>query len=283
MRTFIQAFKDTAASLQREGYARFAPHVMLRAGGCLWDAPDCDRECARGRRYCAVEPVPAQHAAQYSGAQVVEMNLRHLCAFQAANASGEGWRWWDYAGAFAGNCTMSGGRFDAACAREQLGAVGVDAGAVEGCVGMPSSDAPHPVLEAQLAAQADAESSGRGRVIMLPTVVINAVQYRGTLRPPGVLRALCSGFVEGTEPALCLTGGLEVDECSTGAHGCWTQGERTACRDTFRGVLCRCPRGERWRPTSQQKKKMRSRGCPSCWLPSTATSLFFATACRAAR
>jgi hypothetical protein len=52
-------------------------------------------------------------------------------------------------------------------------------------------------VQAQLAAQADEERSGRGRVIMLPTVVINADQYRGSLAAPAVLRALCAGFSEG--------------------------------------------------------------------------------------
>jgi hypothetical protein len=71
------------------------------------------------------------------------------------------------------------------------------------------------------------------------------LQYRGRLDPPSVLRALCAGFKEGTEPPVCLTGGLNVDECATGKDDCWVgpQGQK-ACIDTFRGFFCMCPPGE---------------------------------------
>lgn len=239
--SFFQGFKDLATMLEQEGYTVFTPHVMLKS--CLWGTSECDAECIRGRRYCAVEPIPAAFAATYNGAGVVEMNLRHLCAFQTANATREPWKWWDYASRFAATCTMEASRFDATCAREQLTASGIDANAVDACTGPSTMDAPHPVLEAQRSAQNDEAGTGRGRVIMLPTVVINSDQYRGSLTAAGVLRAVCSGFAEGTEPATCLTGGLEVDECASGRHGCWTQDSLSACVDTFRGFVCRCPAG----------------------------------------
>jgi hypothetical protein len=251
-KTFFKTFKDTASSMSDQGYAEFAPHVMLR--NCPYGGYECDQQCIRGRRYCAVEPIPSQHAGKYTGADVVEMNARHLCAFQVANTSAasgaasgasSGTRhWWDFASRFATSCGMNMGTFTPECAHEQLQAAGIDVSAVEQCVGLRDSDAPLPILAAQINAQMDAEDSGRGRVILLPTVVINYDQYRGSLTPGGVLRALCSGFPEGNEPSTCLTGGLEVDECSTGTHGCWTQGDTlSACVDTFRGFVCRCPAG----------------------------------------
>lgn len=246
-KTFFKTFRDTASSMSDQGYTEFAPHVMLR--NCPYGGFECDQQCIRGRRYCAVEPIPSQHAGKYAGADVVEMNARHLCAFQVANtsaaSSGTGTRqWWDFASRFATSCGMTMGTFTAECAHEQLQAAGIDVSAVEQCVGLRDSDAPLDILEAQLNAQMDVEDSGRGRVILLPTVVINYDQYRGSLTPGGVLRALCSGFLEGTEPSTCLTGGLEVDECAAGTHGCWTQGDTlTACVDTFRGFACRCPAG----------------------------------------
>lgn len=79
----------------------------------------------------------------------------------------------------------------------------------------------------------------RGDVTILPTLVINDVQYRGMLylikcyyleiqdlrrydlificRPAGklersaVLRAICAGFKETTEPSICLNSGLTSD------------------------------------------------------------------------
>lgn len=246
-RAFFKSFKDTAASLEQQGYTQFTPHVMLRS--CQFGGTDCDRDCTRGRRYCAVEPIPAAYAAQYTGADVVEMNTRHLCAFQVANlsSSAQGQTgaapWWDFAGRFATSCSMETSTFTADCVREQLVAAGIDADAVERCVDYRNTDAPLDILEAQVRAQADVDSTGRGRIIMLPTVVINFDQYRGSLTAAGVLRALCSGFQEGTEPQACLSGGLEVDECASGNHGCWNQGDLTACVDTFRGFACRCPAG----------------------------------------
>lgn len=229
-----------------------------------------------------------------------------------------------------------------------------------------------PAMQAQLAAQVDAEASGRGRIILLPTVrrscarapapaplrvllllscgrqrpahqtlpppllsaaappthpcrapsfqppphpqvVINSDQYRGSLAAPAVLRALCSGFSEGrwvrgrwagcragqgeadgggrragqadaglpcgvlssgprlreerwpgsarrppscpapaaparSEPPICLTGALNVDDCAAGADACWRGADAagrklSACVDTFRGYVCRCPAG----------------------------------------
>ena len=253
-KTFFKNFRDTASSMEDQGYTEFTPHVMLK--NCPYGGYECDGDCIRGRRYCAVEPIPSQFADKYSGADVVEMNARHLCAFQVASAAsppppggsiaptGTGTRkWWDFASRFATSCSVETGTFTADCAHQQLQAAGIDVAAVEQCVGVRDTDAPLDILEAQLAAQIDAEGSGRGRVILLPTVVINYDQYRGSLTPGGVLRALCSGFAEGTEPSTCLSGGLEVDECAAGTHGCWTQGELTACVDTFRGFSCRCPAG----------------------------------------
>jgi hypothetical protein len=243
-KTFFKTFRDIASSMGDQGYTEFRPHIMLR--NCPYGGYECDQTCIRGRRYCAVEPIPTQHAGKYSGADVVEMNTRHLCAFQVANSSSAPAatrQWWNFASRFATSCSMAAGSFTPDCAHEQLQAAGIDVSAVVQCVGLRDTNAPLDILEAQLAAQVDAEGSGRGRVIMLPTVVINYDQYRGSLTPGGVLRALCSGFSEGTEPSTCLTGGLEVDECAAGTHGCWTRGELTACVDTFRGFACRCPAG----------------------------------------
>jgi len=99
---------------------------------------------------------------------------------------------------------MEAHTFDSGCAKKQLDAAGIDAGGVEGCVGSRTSDSTHDVLEGELQAQNDVDNTGRGKVIMLPTVVINNDQFRGRLAASAVLRALCSGFSEGTEPSVCL-------------------------------------------------------------------------------
>lgn len=41
---------------------------------------------------------------------------------------------------------------------------------------------------------------GNGKILLLPTIIVNKHQYRGRLDVPSVLRALCAGFSETTEP-----------------------------------------------------------------------------------
>ena len=180
---------------------------------------------------------------------------------------------------------MSAGKFgDAACAAAALKSAGIDAAAVEKCVGDMDADESPDVMEENYDAQVWREGGGGGgggerggggetrspwrrpqpnapppplspvqgvdafgssKVLIVPTVVINGAQYRGRLDAGSVTRGLCAGFSEVTEPPECLAAELEVDECATGAHGCWTRGTFSACVDTFRGYTCHCPSGFR--------------------------------------
>ncbi|CAF2157216.1 unnamed protein product, partial [Brassica napus] len=83
----------------------------------------------------------------------------------------------------------------------------------------------------------------RGDVTILPTIMINNRQYRGKLERSVVLKALCSGFRETTEPPICLTEDIETNECLQNNGGCWEDKTTniTACMDTFRGRVCQCP------------------------------------------
>ncbi|CAH1444938.1 unnamed protein product [Lactuca virosa] len=83
----------------------------------------------------------------------------------------------------------------------------------------------------------------RGDVTILPTLVVNNGQYRGKLENGVVLKAICSGFEEKTEPAACLSDGVETNECLENNGGCWhdKSANVTACKDTFRGRVCECP------------------------------------------
>ena len=44
-----------------------------------------------------------------------------------------------------------------------------------------------------------------GRVVLLPTVIINNKQYRGRLDAVSITKALCAGFDETTEPEVPMT------------------------------------------------------------------------------
>lgn len=57
------------------------------------------------------------------------------------------------------------------------------------------------------------------------------------------MKAICSGFEETTDPPVCLSEGVETNECLVNNGGCWKNPNLniTACKDTFRGRVCHCP------------------------------------------
>ncbi|KAK1374379.1 hypothetical protein POM88_030572 [Heracleum sosnowskyi] len=90
-------------------------------------------------------------------------------------------------------------------------------------MGDPNADSDNPVLKEEQDAQV-----GKGT--------------RGKLAKGAVLKALCSGFEETTEPVVCLSGDVETNECMDRNGGCWQDKSSniTACKDTFRGRVCEC-------------------------------------------
>ena len=46
---------------------------------------------------------------------------------------------------------------------------------------------------------------------------------------------------------VCLAGSMQTDDCAADIHSCWTHSEGqqhfSACKDTFRGYVCKCPEG----------------------------------------
>ena len=80
--------------------------------------------------------------------QVVEENMRHLCAFKVASAAHIPARWWKFASLFASQCTMRAGAFNETCAAAQLQVAGIDVCAVRACMGNTTTeDKPHAILE----------------------------------------------------------------------------------------------------------------------------------------
>jgi hypothetical protein len=118
---------------------------------------------------------------------------------------------------------------------------GLDLERINKCVGDPEADEENPVLKAEQDAQIGQGS--RGDVTILPTLVVNNKQYRGKLEKSAVLKAVCSGFEETTEPDVCLSQEIQTNECLESNGGCWQDKTNnfTACKDTFRGRVCECP------------------------------------------
>ncbi|KAG2241779.1 hypothetical protein Bca52824_096378, partial [Brassica carinata] len=108
-------------------------------------------------------------------------------------------------------------------------------------MGDPEADTDNEVLKMEQVVQLG--RGERGDVTILPTLVINNAQYRGRLERTAVLKAICAGFNETSDPPICLNTGLETNECLQHNGGCWQdkRANMTACKDTFRGRICECP------------------------------------------
>ncbi|KAJ9506219.1 hypothetical protein QJQ45_000514 [Haematococcus lacustris] len=105
-----------------------------------------------------------------------------------------------------------------------------------------------PLLEAELNAQQG--SGDEPDVSALPTMRVNGRQYRGTLEATSVVRALCSAFPRGQEPAVCNEASVSEDECLPGGPGyaqCRVGDAATAghtrCVNTFESYRCECGQG----------------------------------------
>ncbi|KAK8311991.1 hypothetical protein V6Z12_D01G009700 [Gossypium hirsutum] len=238
---FVKDFKGAAQILEKGGYSQFTPHYIT------WYCPQaftlsrqCKSQCINRGRYCAPDP-EQDFSSGYEGKDVVIENLRQLCVFKVANETNRPWVWWDYVTDFQIRCPMKEKKYNKECADVVIKSLGLDAKKIEKCMGDPDADMENSVLKEEQDAQVGKGS--RGDVTILPTLVVNNRQYRGKLAKGAVLKAICAGFEETTEPAVCLSGDVETNECLENNGGCWQDkaANLTACRDTFRGRVCECP------------------------------------------
>lgn len=237
---FLRSFKGPAMILEQGGYTLFSPHYIT------WycppeerDSVPCKNQCINNGRYCAPDP-ENDFESGYDGKDVLVENLRQLCVWRWGNATGRPWVWWDYVTDFQKRCSMADKMFNAVCAELVLKSLSIDARHIRDCVGDPMADVDNPVLKAEQEAQVG--KNGRSDVTILPSIVINNRQYRGKLDSMGVLKAVCSGFQEATEPPVCLGAEVQTNECEVNNGGCWSGYNVTACKDTFRGRVCECPK-----------------------------------------
>ncbi|PWA79082.1 VACUOLAR SORTING RECEPTOR 2 [Artemisia annua] len=238
---FVKDFKGVAQILEKKGYTQFTPHYIT------WYCPEafilskqCKSQCINHGRYCAPDP-EEDFSRGYDGKDVVVQNLRQACFYKVANESGKPWLWWDYVTDFAIRCPMKEERYTKKCAEDVIASLDVDVKKIRECVGDTEADVENPVLKAEQEAQIG--KGNRGDVTILPTLIVNGRQFRGKLDKGTVLKAICAGFEETTEPVICLRDGIETNECMENNGGCWIDKSSniTACRDTFRGRVCQCP------------------------------------------
>ncbi|KAL3814311.1 hypothetical protein ACJIZ3_015579 [Penstemon smallii] len=238
---FVKDFKGAAQILEKGGYTQFTPHYIT------WYCPQaftiskqCKSQCINHGRYCAPDP-EQDFSTGYEGKDVVLENLRQLCVFKVANETKKPWVWWDYVTDFQIRCPMKEKKYNKDCADGVIKSLGLDLKKIEKCMGNPETDSDNTVLKEEQDAQVG--KGTRGDVTILPTLVVNNRQYRGKLEKGAVLKAICSGFEETTEPSVCLSDDVETNECLDNNGGCWQDrtANITACKDTFRGRVCECP------------------------------------------
>jgi len=240
-KAFLEDFRPIAKKLEQDGYTSFTPHyITWLCPPDLIQDPACVAQCINNGRYCCPDP-DGDFQSGYSGRDVVIENLRTLCAFDQANATGQSWKWWDYVVQFGAKCTMESGNYGSeSCAISILNSVQLDVEQWRQCVGDPDANERNRVLDEQQEAQVGTD--GRSDVSILPTVVINDEQYRGKIIGSDILQAICAGFAAGTEPEVC--GGADACDGGGGAECAKnTDTGHTSCQTSGASYKCVCPVG----------------------------------------
>lgn len=112
---FIREFVSVAQDLEQNNWTRFTPHYKIwRCPDAYKDSDECRKQCIHKGRYCSPDP----SSDKFDGKDVIEENLRQLCVFKLANASGQSWVWWDYVTRFADQCGMQEGKYGKDCAEK---------------------------------------------------------------------------------------------------------------------------------------------------------------------
>mmetsp|Transcript_39671 Transcript_39671/g.126778 ORF Transcript_39671/g.126778 Transcript_39671/m.126778 type:complete len:558 (+) Transcript_39671:1457-3130(+) len=253
---FINEFSPVAQLLEQGGYTEFTPHYITWLCPVEYrDYPECKQQCVNNGRYCCPDPED-DLLAGYEGKDVVIENLRQLCVFRLAKNADRPWLWWDYVRDFGTRCKMADQRYNAACAKEVFDSLdsrndGKLGGFhnLEMCMGDTEIDADNNVLRGEQEAQVS-DAGGRGDVTILPTIMVNNVQYRGRMDKASLLRAVCAGFKEGTEPSVCHGDDIPTsDICDEGKMGQQTcagnsVSGKTQCMVTgVNDFTCQCPDG----------------------------------------
>lgn len=61
-------------------------------------------------------------------------------------------------------------------------------------------------------------------------ILVPILPSTGKLDKGAVLKAICSGYKETTDPPVCLSDQVETNECLINNGGCWMSGNITACK-----------------------------------------------------
>lgn len=193
--------------------------------------PRCLSSCIFNGTYC----FPPTET--LTGAMIVKENLRQMCLWRVHLADEDDPQlWFDYVTLFDKNCNTKE-NWNKECSDKIITELKLDPKPVGDCVVEQTTKGGKtiPMVMDQLKVQKELG------VLIMPTITINAVQYRGSLDCPdpisvqtcGVLSAICAGFKSDTLPSTCTTQcpvGQVEDECGI----CGGTGVLDACKKCFK-------------------------------------------------
>jgi len=231
---FLKDFKSVSKALGDRAY--FTPHQYIYDGiktHCQGNDGEnfCYNLCTNNGRYCATDPDNDLDQG-ISGADVVKESLRRLCIWKHyGEEDGVGQPWWEYIAQFMDRCNSPAYFMNDECVKDCFKHAKVDWNDIESCMsesGGLTKDAINLLLEGEIV-----EQTQRG-VVVLPTAFVNTAAMRGQLSAESVFGAICSGYAEGTTPAICdkCSGCPDtvqcVDnggKCTSGPHGSSSSGQ----------------------------------------------------------
>eukprot|EP00977_Amphora_coffeiformis_P011818 scaffold2897_cov178-Amphora_coffeaeformis.AAC.23 len=183
-------------------HASFTPQMSLYDGtqqDCTYDG-NCPNMCTNNGRYCAF----GLNDEKVSGADLVTESLRRICIWNRyGQEDGIGKEWFDYVYTFSSTCYKDGrlDRFtDEGCVTKAMKKSGIDPETINNCMrdsGGLEANAPNTLLDQALAAQQELG------VVLIPSVWVNRVLVQGKMTFREIFSALCSGYVEGSQPQIC--------------------------------------------------------------------------------
>lgn len=253
---FKNAMKDVSNKLSTSGAAVFTPHYLLTSccsdnpsidpTACTSDVPEegyCQDNCLNYGRYCLDDP-DGDPDFGYSGADIVEQNLREITVHQWGLNKGQVSAWWDFVTAFAEDCRMEDFTFGEECANNVLEKLNIDPGEIHLLMGPhgrmdPIRDnTPNKILDDEILHKLSQKNCNpedlgcAGEIIYVPSIVINADQYKGALNKDSVFDAICMAYVDGTEPEACpkkevpgtAAPSSNTDSDSSSSSGSWIVG-----------------------------------------------------------
>jgi hypothetical protein len=200
-RDVVQRFRPLTHALGEHAF--FTPHMLIYDGktfGCRYYEV-CGNMCTNHGRYCATDP-DGDVDVGLSGADVVRESLRRICIWKHHGGDGIGEEWWNYIEQFLNKCDSPELFTNQECINDVLKQANIDKQNIEQCMkdsGGTQDDHINSLLDKEI------ESWQKHGIVVVPTTLVNTVPIRGGLNADALFNAICAGYLEGTQPDICMT------------------------------------------------------------------------------